>query len=325
MDVKQRTGSLMVILPAYNEEGNIQRSADCIAEKLEAASVSYRILYVDDGSTDKTWECIQKASEKNPKVRGLHFSRNFGKEGAIFAALCNMDLDCCVVMDADLQHPVDKLWEMYHLWELGYDVVEGVKTDRGQEGLLHKKAAGAFYNLMSWAAGFDMKRTSDFKLLDKNVVDVLVSVPERKTFFRAMSFWAGFRRTVVEYDVLEREAGESKWSTRSLVRYALNNIGSFTEKPMYWIMYMGIAIFLGSVIYALIALIRSALGHPAPRNAGVIFAVLLTGSMIMIAMGIMGFYIARIFDEVRQRPRFIISEACGSEISMGTGTVQKLG
>jgi dolichol-phosphate mannosyltransferase len=315
----------MIILPAYNEEGNIQRSADCIAEKMKEAEISYRILFVDDGSSDTTWECIQKAAEENPNVRGLHFSRNFGKEGAIFAALCNMDLDCCVVMDADLQHPVDKLVEMYRLWEAGYDVVEGVKTDRGQEGVLHKKAAGAFYRLMSWAAGFDMKRTSDFKLLDKAVVDVMVSVPERKTFFRAMSFWTGFPRAVVEYDVLDRTVGESKWSTGSLIRYALNNIGSFTERPMYWILYMGGVILGGDLIFALVSLIRFALGQAVSANVGVIFAVLFIGAVIMIGLGIMGFYIARIFDEVRQRPRFIISEACGTDISMTTGTVQKLG
>ncbi len=217
---------ISVILPSYNEEKMISVAADTICGIMEGENIDCELLFVDDGSRDKTWAEICAAAEKHPQVVGLHFSRNFGKEAAMFAGLEKAKGDCCVVIDCDLQHPPEKIVEMYRLWEQGYEVVEGIKEDRGEESGLHRFAANTFYRLISWATGMDMSDASDFKLLDRKVVDTLNSMPERNVFFRALSYWVGFKKTSVSYCVRERTAGESKWSTKSLKEYALTNISS---------------------------------------------------------------------------------------------------
>ena len=230
---------LSVITPAYNEELMIHKTANRISELLEKENIEYEILFVNDGSKDKTWEEVCKEGEKNPKIRGINFSKNFGKESAMFAGLAESNGDCVVVIDCDLQHPPQKIVEMYHLWEQGYEVVEGIKTSRGKESGLHAFAAKCFYSLISNATNIDMSHASDFKLLDRKAVNVLLNMPEKNAFFRALSSWIGFKTVQVEYDVQEREVGESKWSTRSLIKYAITNITSFTSVPMQIVTVLG--------------------------------------------------------------------------------------
>ena len=210
---------LSVIIPAYNEEKMIQKTADTVDGILWKEAIPYEIVFINDGSRDGTWEQIEAAAERNPQVKGIHFSRNFGKESAIFAGLANASGDCCAVMDCDLQHPPEVLVSMYRLWEQGYEVVEGVKRSRGKESRLHKACAGLFYRMMSKAVQIDMSRASDFKLLDRKAVDALLAMPEKNAFFRALSSWIGYRSTSVAFDVQERTEGESKWSAWSLVLF----------------------------------------------------------------------------------------------------------
>ena len=179
---------ISVVLPSYNEEKMIPIAAERIGTILGGAGIDYELLFVDDGSRDSTWREIQRCSAADPHVVGVHFSRNFGKEAAMFAGLEQAQGDCVVVMDCDLQHPPEKIVDMYRLWEEGYEVVEGIKEDRGEESSLHKFAANSFYSLISRATGMDMGSSSDFKLLDRKVVDTLNALPERNVFFRALSF-----------------------------------------------------------------------------------------------------------------------------------------
>lgn len=302
---------LSVILPSYNEEQMIPVASETVSRILDEAGIEHELLFVDDGSRDKTWEEIEKAAAENPRVVGLHFSRNFGKEAAMFAGLAQAGGDCCVVMDCDLQHPPEKIVEMYRLWQEGYEVVEGVKVDRGAESGMHRFAAKSFYKLISRAAGLDMADASDFKLLDRKVVDALNRMPERNVFFRALSYWVGFKRTTVRYRVRERTAGESKWSVRSLVRYAVSNIGSFTSAPLQIITGMGVLMLLVALVFGAVALVQKILGVAIGGFTTVILLLLFTGSLIMISLGIIGFYIARIYEELKGRPRYIISRVCG--------------
>ncbi len=234
---------LSVIIPAYNEEEIIPKTVSVIDGILKDENISHELLFVNDGSKDKTWDRIQEQADGNPNVRGVCFSRNFGKESAIFAGITEAKGDCCVVIDCDLQHPPEKIVEMYRLWEQGYEIVEGVKSDRGKESGLHKFAAKSFYNIMSSSVGFDMSRASDFKLLDRKAMNVLLNMKEKNAFFRALSSWIGFKSTEVEYEVREREVGTSKWNTRSLIKYAVTNITSFTSAPMQIVTIMGIIVF----------------------------------------------------------------------------------
>ncbi len=304
---------LSVIIPAYNEEAMLEKSADVISAILADANIPCELIFVDDGSRDQTWNKIKSASEKHSCVRGVHFSRNFGKEAAIMAGLSECRGDCCVVIDCDLQHPPEKIVEMYSLWEQGFEIVEGQKSSRGSEGKLHGFAARTFYSLISAATGFDMANASDFKLLDRKAINVLVNMREKNAFFRALSSWVGFKTCSVEFEVREREAGESKWSTRALVKYAVSNISSFSTAPMQIVTVLGVVVFVVSVILGVIALVQKFCGQALEGFTTVILIQLFSSSVVMVSLGIIGYYIARIHEEIKGRPRYIIAEKCGEE------------
>ena len=251
---------ISVIIPAYNEEAMIEKTASIISNILADADIACELIFVDDGSKDRTWKNITEVSSINSAVRGIHFSRNFGKEAAIIAGLTEADGDCCVVIDCDLQHPPEKIVEMYCLWEQGFEIVEGRKSSRGTEGKLHTYAARIFYSVISAATGFDMANASDFKLLDRKAVDIIINMHEKNAFFRALSSWIGFNTTSVEFDVQDREAGESKWSTLSLVKYALSNISSFSTAPMQIVTVLGAMMLVISLILGGIALFQKICG-----------------------------------------------------------------
>ena len=299
---------LSVVIPAYNEEPMLLRTAHVLGELLSAEQIPYELIFVDDGSKDRTWDEICAAHQENDHVRGVHFSRNFGKEAAIFAGLSEARGDCVAVMDCDLQHPPATLIEMYRRWEEGYEVVEGVKRTRGAESAAHRAATGIFYRIMSKAVKIDMSRASDFKLLDRKAVQSLLEMPERNAFFRAMSSWIGFRQIQVEFDVQEREAGKSKWSTGKLISYAVSNIVGYSTAPMQIVTGAGIVVFLLAIVLGIQTLVRYCTGHAVEGFTTVILLILFIGSVIMISLGIIGYYIARIYEEVKGRPKYIISE-----------------
>ena len=304
---------LSVILPSYNEEKMISKVTDRMAEILQSENIDYELLFIDDGSKDGTWAQINEAAERDSHVVGVHFSRNFGKEAAMFAGLEQAGGDCCVVIDCDLQHPPEKIVEMYRLWEQGYEVIEGIKEDRGEESGLHKFAANSFYGLISRATGMDMSSSSDFKLLDRKVVDTLNSLPERNVFFRALSFWVGYKKATVSYCVQDRTEGVSKWSTKSLIKYALTNISSFSSAPLHIVTALGLIMLAVSIVLGLVALVQKIAGVALGGFTTVILLLLFSASIIMISLGIIGYYIARIYDEIKGRPRYIISRICGRE------------
>ena len=221
--------------------------------------------------------------------------------------------DCIAVMDCDLQHPPETLIKMYRLWEDGYQVIEGVKASRGRESFIHKMFAKTFYSIISDATGIDMSRASDFKLMDRQAAEEFLKLPERNVFFRALSSWVGFKTTYVEFDVQEREAGESKWSFKSLVRYAVNNITSFSAAPMQIVTFFGVVFFVFAVLLGIQSLYMYFSGHAVAGFTTVILLLLLVGSILMFSLGVIGYYIAKIYDEVKMRPRYIISEVIKSK------------
>jgi len=289
----------------------ISKAARTVGELLEKSHIPYELIFVDDGSKDNTWKHIEQLAECNTHVKGIHFSRNFGKESAIFAGLAEADGDCCAVMDCDLQHPPETLVEMYRLWEQGYEVVEGVKRSRGREGKMHKASAGLFYKIISKAVKIDMSRASDFKLMDRMAVEALLNMPERNAFFRALSSWVGYQSAFVEFDVGEREEGESKWSAWSLVKYAITNIAAFSAAPMQLVTIAGLLVLLMGIILGIQTLIKYFIGHAVAGFTTVILLILLIGSIIMISLGIIGYYISKIYEEVKGRPRYLVSKRTG--------------
>lgn len=303
---------LSIIIPAYNEEKCIKKAYDAINSLLIENSIEGEFIFVDDGSQDETYRVISELASEKENIVGLHFSRNFGKESAISAGLSAVSGDCAVVIDCDLQHPPEKIIEMYHLWEAGYEIVEGIKRERGDEKKMHGIGAKLFYSVISRMAGFDMANSSDFKLLDRKVIDVLNKMPERG-FFRAISFWVGYKKAVVEYDVAERVDGESKWSTRGLIKYAFSNITSYSTAPMQIVTVLGMVMLVISVIFGVWALIDKIIGRALEGMTTVIIITIFIGSIIMISLGIIGYYIARIFEEIKGRPKYIISSTTKSK------------
>lgn len=302
---------LSVVLPAYNEEEMLPKAAETLHRILSEESIDFELIFVDDGSNDHTWERIEEVCNASPRRKGIHFSRNFGKEGAIFAGLENALGDCVAVMDCDLQHPPATLVEMYRLWEQGYDVVEGKKKRRGREGAIYRACAGAFYTVMSNVTDIDMRGASDFKLMDRRAVEALLRMPERNVFFRALSSWIGYRCVSVEFDVQERESGVSKWKLRSLISYAVRNVAGYSSAPLQTVTGAGFLTLAAAVILGVQTLICYFRDQAVEGFTTVILLLLITCSAIMISLGIIGYYIARIYEEVKGRPRYIISDRAG--------------
>lgn len=311
MDKQLKTGLLTVVLPAYNEEQSIPRAARTVSAILREAAIPYELLFVDDGSRDNTWAMIRQAAGEYPHVRGIRFSRNFGKESAIFAGLAQARGGCVAVMDCDLQHPPEKVVEMYRLWQKGVQVVEGVKSSRGKESPLHTIFAKGFYAIISRATRIDMSRASDFKLLDRRAVDTLLAMREKNAFFRALSSWIGFETAQVEFEVRPRLEGESKWSFLTLVKYAITNIVSFTTAPLQLVTVLGGCMFAASLLLGGWSLWQKFTGQAMEGFTTVILLQLIIGSAMMFCLGIIGYYIAKIYEEIKDRPRYILSDTCG--------------
>ena len=302
---------LSVIIPSYNEQDMIATTFHTVKNILKEADIPFEILFVDDGSKDMTYIQIAALSKEYPEAKGISFSRNFGKEAAIFAGLESAQGACCVIMDCDLQHPPATIVEMYRLWEQGYEVVEGVKSSRGKESRFHAFCAGSFYGIISKVIGIDMANASDFKLLDRRAVDALLLMPERTPFFRALSSWIGFKTATVNFEVQERTVGTSKWSFFSLVKYAVKNITSFSGAPMQFVSLMGWVTLIFSLIFGIQSLYKYFSGAALEGFTTVILLQLIIGSVLMISLGIIGHYISRIYDEIKARPRYIINKRCG--------------
>ena len=299
---------LSIVIPAFNEEENIRNTAQVVGSVMDEAQIPYEIIFVSDGSTDNTYELIAALAKEDPRIRGLEFSRNFGKEPAMFAGLSAIKGGCAVVMDCDLQHPPKTIVKMYRKWLEGFEVVEGMKNTRGKESPFHRFFATAFYGIISAFTGFDMENSSDFKLLDRKVVQVLLDMPERKTFFRAMSFWAGFKSCQVHYNVAERAYGTTKWSFFKLARYAISNIVSYSTRPLIFVSYMGVISLLGGLIVAIQTLVRWLSGRSLEGFTTVILLLLFLGGGILLGLGIIGGYISAIYQEVKKRPRYVIRQ-----------------
>lgn len=298
-----------VVVPCYNEEETIEKFYNAIHKLWEDINnYELELLFIDDGSKDKTIELIRSISEEDSHVRYSSFSRNFGKEAAIFCGLKQATGDSVVVIDADLQHPITTIPNMIEKWEEGYDVIEGIKSERGNESVSHGLMAKFFYKMMGKMTGFDMNNSSDFKLLDRKVVDALNQLEEKVTFFRALTFWVGFKSTYVEYDVHERSGGATKWNSRSLMKYAIYNLTSFTYAPLYCILWLGaIVIFIG-VILGIDAIISYIQGKTVGGYPSLVILIILSVGAIITILGIIAVYLARMFEEIKGRPRYFVRE-----------------
>lgn len=299
---------ISLLIPFYNEENQIPITLAAVYPIMDSLNMDYELILVDDGSRDRTWPVIEAAGQKDSRIIGLHFSRNFGKEAAICAALDQSTGDAVILMDGDLQHPPQHIPEMVRLWQEGYEVVEGVKTTRGKESFSSRLNAQVFYGLFRRFSGYDLRNASDFKLLDRCVVDQWRRLGEHDTFFRGLSAWLGFKRTTFSFEVAARQTGGSKWSVVRLAGLSINAITGFSALPLQFITGLGLLLLLLCMILGIQTLVNWIVGNAASGFTTVILLLLLIGGSIMISLGLIGIYIARIFTEVKGRPRYIIAE-----------------
>jgi polyisoprenyl-phosphate glycosyltransferase len=295
-----------VVVPAFNEEDNLVRIVSVLEGILRASSSSFEIVIVNDGSSDGTEAKLTELEAGEHCVKAVNLSRNFGKEAAMAAGLEVASGKCIVFIDADLQHPPELIPEMLAYWRRGSDVVNAVKRDRGNESITYRLFAGTFNRIMSFSIGADASGACDFKLIDRQVANALRNCPERNRFFRGLVAWVGYKVENLSFDVHERNAGVTKWSTLSLIKYSIRNALAFSSLPLIGVAYAGFfVIFLGILLFAQ-TLYNYLSGEALSGFTTVIAVQILLSGMILFSLGIIAIYIARIYDEQKSRPMFII-------------------
>ncbi len=316
--------SLSIVIPAFNEAAGIAQSIEVIARIVEKYTDDYELIVVDDGSIDATFDEIRKLAMHDEHVKGIRFSRNFGKESAILAGLRAAGGDAVVTIDADLQHPPSIIPEMLKEWQDGAKVVHAVKSDRTNDTAIARVRANLFNRLLEGLGGIAINNSSDFKLLDRIAVDVLVmELSESGRFYRGLSDWIGFRQAKVPFTVASRNAGEGKWSLLSLIGLAITAIVSFTSAPLRIITVLGFVSLIFGFLVAAEAIWSWSMGQAVSGFATIIITVLILGSFIMISLGVMGEYIAKIYDEIKARPKYLVEATTGLDADETVGNVEK--
>ena len=298
-----------VVIPAFNEEGNFEQLTGKLVDLLSKYP-SYEILFVDDGSEDNTLAILQDLQRRNPRIRWLSLSRNFGHQNALKAGLDNALGDCVITMDADLQHPPRMIPQFIEKWQEGYDIVTTIRKDDRRVFFLKRLTSGMFYRLMNRLSDIHVpKGAADFRLLDRAVVEVLKDTKEYYLFFRGMISWIGFKQYALQYTPDERFAGRTKYSLKRMLAFALTGFTSFSLKPLRLSVLLGLLFAVLAFIYGIYAILMKLFTDQAiPGWASVLVSVLFIGGIQLIVLGIIGEYIGKLFMESKQRPHYIIKE-----------------
>jgi glycosyltransferase involved in cell wall biosynthesis len=301
--------TLSVVVPVHNEGDQIAQNLSLIYSEALKTGLVIEMMVIDDGSIDDTWQALEKTAEQMPELKALRFSRNFGKEAAICAGMVYSSGKACIVIDSDLQHPPALIPEMVRLWkDEHWDIVEGIKRTRGTEPLINKIGARFFYRTLSRLSGYDLYGSSDFKLLDRKVIDAWLDMRERNTFFRGMITWLGYRRKQISFSVPTRRLTQSRWSFFGLFRLAVIAITAFSSLPLQAVTLLGGVFLFCAAVFSGYALLLYFTGLALPGFTTVIILELVIGGVLMISLGIIGTYIAQIYQEVKYRPRYVVAE-----------------
>lgn len=296
---------ISIVIPVLNEESGIKKNINTIISYIKE---EYEIVVVDDGSKDSTWNKIKELSEENKNIVGVRFSRNFGKESALMAGLAHTRGDAVITMDSDLQHPPEYISNLIEKWKDGFKIVEARKEKRIKESIFYRMSAGLFYKTLKKLSGLDMANSSDYKIMDRSVVDKILEFKEGQLFFRGIVDWVGFDKCTIEIEFKEREIGKSKFKLKSLFRLALNAITSFSSSLLYITAIIGVVFFLAAVILGVQTIVNKFLGIALEGFTTIILLQLIIGSLVMFCLAIIGLYVGKIYEETKRRPQYIVSE-----------------
>ncbi len=313
---------ISLLIPVYNEEESLDALyaaliplLDNTHPRLNGASYEWEVILVDDGSRDQSTEKLKKINALDPRCRYVRLSRNFGKENALLAGFDRMTGDAMVIMDADLQHPVDTIPEMIEEWEKGFEDVYGRRLSRGKESIFRRIFTKAYYGLLNKSTRVDvLPNVGDFRLLDRKVVDAIRGMRETQRYTKGLYCWVGFKKTGVDFQTADRAAGETHMSPGKLVNLALEGITSYTTAPLRVATVLGFLISLLSICYMIYIVCKTLIyGEPIQGFPTIICTILFLGGCQLVALGIIGEYIGKIYNESKQRPPYIVAEESSPE------------
>ncbi len=299
-----------IVIPLYNEEGNVLCLADVLTRELEKTGYPYTVIFVDDGSSDNTLELLQRLAVKDNRIRYISLSRNFGHQNALKAGLDHADGSCVIMMDGDMQHPPEVLHEMLQKWKAGYDVVYTLRKPSEDIGFMKRGSSDMFYKFMNTMSNIEMEQGSaDFRLMDKKVMDVFRQFNESDPFLRGLVKWVGFRQIGLTYEAAVRNHGKSKYSVKKMVKFAVQGITSFSTKPLYIAAYIGIIFALLSTLYIPYIAYSYFSGRSISGWTSLIVTVAFLGGLQLMILGIIGIYLGKLFMQSKHRPNYIIKES----------------
>ena len=306
---------ISIVIPLYNEENNIDYLFKRVIDILARLNTTYEIICVNDGSQDRTLDCLIKHHRTQPQIKVINLSRNFGKEIALTAGIDYANGAAVIPIDADLQDPPELIQELVAKWREGYDVVYATRRSRQGESWFKRFIADSFYKTIGKMSPITLPHnTGDFRLLDRKVVEALKQLPERTRFMKGLFTWVGFKQTAIMFDRQARFQGKTSWNYWKLWNFALDGITSFTLLPLKVWSYIGLSVSFLSLLYASFLIIRTLIfGIDVPGYASLMVAVLFLGGIQLITLGIIGEYLGRVYEEVKARPLYFVRECYGIE------------
>ncbi len=300
---------LSIVVPVYNEAVNLEVLYASLHAVLEKTGRSYEVIIVDDGSSDGTFEVVKQLHGRNPAVKGYSFSRNFGHQTALFAGLSKSTGEVVISMDGDMQHPPEMIPALLEKYEEGYDIVNTKRIDAKSTGLFKKLTSRWYYKMLNALSDVPIEpAAADFRLMNRKSVEALNSLPETHRFTRGLVGWMGFKQAILPYQAAPRHAGSSKYTFFKMLRFGLDGIVSFSVKPLRIAFYTGVMVSIAALLYAIYAIVQHLLGSTVEGWTSILVSVLFIGGVTLLSLGVIGEYIARIFNEVRRRPMYFFKD-----------------
>ena len=300
---------LSIVVPVYNEAANLEVLFASLHAVLEEGGYNYEVIFIDDGSTDGTFEVVKQLHERNAAVKGYSFSRNFGHQTALFAGLSKSTGEVVISMDGDMQHPPEFIPALLKKYEEGYDIVNTKRLDAESTGLFKKLSSRWYYKMLNALSDVPIEpAAADFRLMNRKSVEALNSLPETHRFTRGLVGWMGFKQAIIPYQAAPRHAGSSKYTFFKMLRFGLDGIVSFSVKPLRIAFYTGVMVSIAALLYAIYAIVQHILGSTVEGWTSILVSVLFIGGVTLLSLGVIGEYIARIFNEVRRRPMYFFKD-----------------